>query len=70
MDESLYARCHNCGEGRLLPFFDTDGTNIYVCTKCLMQFGNEAIVFSIYNNAGQRGELFGYYPRVHVRPEE
>ena len=35
----MYPKCPVCGKGTLLPFFDKDGTNIYVCTVCHSKFG-------------------------------
>ena len=39
MCESMYPKCPICGKGTLLPFFDSSGKNIYVCTVCLSKFG-------------------------------
>ena len=69
-DGCMYAQCHNCGEGKLLPFFNNDGTNMYVCTKCLMQFGNERVILNYSDGANQQGEHFGYYPRIYLRQKK
>jgi len=39
MAENMYPKCGKCGEGILLPFFNGNGANIYVCTKCNIVFG-------------------------------
>jgi|GEM_PF-6469797 len=39
MAESMYPPCPKCGKGTLLPFFNSSGENIYVCTHCLRKFG-------------------------------
>ena len=41
MGESMYPKCDKCAEGILLPFFDYQGENWYVCTHCSAIFRSD-----------------------------
>lgn len=40
-DSCMYPTCPKCNKGKLLPFFNVKGVNIYVCTVCEIKFGGE-----------------------------
>lgn len=69
MVESMYPKCEKCGKGTLLPFFDSEGRNIYVCTKCCAKFGGERDYYD-HVGVGELTKRFTYEPKKEEEEEE